>query len=115
MTQSLPEVDLRGHTVEELALVANVSVATIKNAIKMRQQQLVLEQQAIQYQQQMEMLKAAAPRLSPTRAPTRPPTTTTTTTTTTSSPPTTPKYVISGGSKVKDVIIQYQERIHCHY
>lgn len=100
MIQSLPEVDLRGHTVEELALVANVSVATIQNAIKMRQQQLVLEQQASQYQQQLEILKAAAPRLSPTRPPTRPPTTTTTTTTTTPLPPTTPRYVISGGSKV---------------
>lgn len=95
----MPKVDLRGHTVEELARVANVSVETIQNAIKMRQQQLLLEQQTAMYQHQLEVLRAAAPRLSPTRAPTKAPTTTTTTTTTTEAP-TTPKYVISGGSKV---------------
>ena len=41
--EDLPNVDLKGHTVEELALVANVSVETIKTAIKVRQQQMLLE------------------------------------------------------------------------
>lgn len=37
----LPQVDLKGHTVEELAAVANVSVSAIKKAIEIRQKQLV--------------------------------------------------------------------------
>lgn len=39
----LPQVDLKGHTVEELAIAANVSVSVIQSAIKLRQQQLMLE------------------------------------------------------------------------
>lgn len=39
----LPEIDLKGHTVEELAAAANVSVDVIKAAIKMRQKQLMNE------------------------------------------------------------------------
>lgn len=41
--QPLPQIDLKGHTVEELAAVANVSVAAIKKAIEMRQKQLMAE------------------------------------------------------------------------
>lgn len=41
----LPQVDLKGHTVEELAAVANVSVAAIRKAIEMRQIQLMAEQE----------------------------------------------------------------------
>lgn len=41
--EEMPEVDLKGHTVEELAAAANVSVDVIKAAIKLRQQQLILE------------------------------------------------------------------------
>lgn len=41
----LPEVDLKGHTVEELAEAANVSVEVIKRAIKVRQQQMLVEKQ----------------------------------------------------------------------
>lgn len=37
------KVDLKGHTVEELAAAANVSVETIKAAIKVRQQQMLIE------------------------------------------------------------------------
>lgn len=37
----MPQIDLKGHTVEELAAVANVSVAAIKKAIEMRQKQLL--------------------------------------------------------------------------
>jgi hypothetical protein len=39
----LPVVDLKGHTVEELAAAANVPVETIKAAIKLRQQQMLVE------------------------------------------------------------------------
>lgn len=39
------EVDLKGHTVEELAEAANVSVEVIKRAIKVRQQQMLVEKQ----------------------------------------------------------------------
>lgn len=41
--EELPQVDLKGHTVEELAKAANVTVDVIQAAIKMRQQQLLLE------------------------------------------------------------------------
>ncbi|XP_037924484.1 uncharacterized protein LOC119660153 isoform X2 [Hermetia illucens] len=41
--QELPTIDLMGHTVEELAAAANVSVEAIRQAIFMRQQQLMTE------------------------------------------------------------------------
>lgn len=37
------EIDLKGHTIEELAIMANVSVDVIKKAIKLRQHQMKLE------------------------------------------------------------------------
>lgn len=37
----MPKIDLKGHTVEELAAVANVSVSAIKKAIELRQKQLM--------------------------------------------------------------------------
>lgn len=43
--EDLPQVDLKGHTVEELAAAANVTVDVIQAAIKLRQQQLMLEKQ----------------------------------------------------------------------
>lgn len=39
----LPQVDLKGHTVEELAAAANVSIEVIQSAIKVRQQQMLAE------------------------------------------------------------------------
>lgn len=36
-------IDLKGHTIEELAIMANVSVDVIKSAIKLRQQQMKIE------------------------------------------------------------------------
>lgn len=82
-----PLVDLRGHTVEELARVANVSVETIKMAIK-RREQFLLQQQLKESQLKMlenynfdtNGLDSVAPQ---TSKPLRRPTTTTTTTTTT--------------------------------
>lgn len=41
----MPQVDLKGHTVEELASVANVSVDAIKRAIEMRQKQMMAVQE----------------------------------------------------------------------
>lgn len=41
--EDLPEVDLKGHTIEELATAANVSIDTIKAAIKLRQQQMLVD------------------------------------------------------------------------
>lgn len=40
-----PEIDLKGHTIEELAAAAHVSVEVIKEAIKVRQQQLSFEKE----------------------------------------------------------------------
>lgn len=42
-SDDFPEVDLKGHSVEELAVAAGVSIEVIKSAIKLRQQQLMLE------------------------------------------------------------------------
>lgn len=50
----LPQVDLKGHTVEELAAVANVSVSAIKKAIEMRQKQLLAEHEAMIQKQRLE-------------------------------------------------------------
>lgn len=85
-----------GHTVEELAAAANVSVDAIQKAIQMKQQQLLAEQQAAMYKQQIEIMKSLA---TTTAMPTRPSTTTTTSTTR----PIIRKYPISGGSKVNCV------------
>lgn len=53
-TQALPEIDLKGHTVEELAAVANVSVGAIKKAIEMRQKQLMAQQEEMMLQKRLE-------------------------------------------------------------
>lgn len=45
---------MKGHTVEELAAVANVSVAAIKKAIEMRQKQLLAEQEQQMRKQMLE-------------------------------------------------------------
>lgn len=102
---TLPEIDLKGHTVEELAAVANVSVSAIKKAIELRQKQLLALQEEIirnktmeaelrrdemiakqlaLYQQEHQKFLAT----STTEAPTTPSTTTTTVRTTTTKKPT---------------------------
>lgn len=65
-----------GHTIEELALVANVSVEAIQKAIQLKQQQMLIERQTALYKQQLELVAREATS-----------TTTTTTTTTTVAPP----------------------------
>lgn len=121
---SLPQVDLKGHTVEELAAVANVSVDAIKKAISLRQKQLVAEQDAqlkrqmeqeanlmrqrqeaeianqlamYQYQQQQYLATSTS---STTTKTTTAPTTTTTRQTTARRPSITPRPVMAGGQKV---------------
>ncbi|XP_055382934.1 uncharacterized protein LOC129613053 isoform X2 [Condylostylus longicornis] len=82
-----PKVDLKGHTVEELAQAANVSVDIIKGAIALRQQQLIKDYQAfLQNQKQNNQKKQSddtkdAPFL-PTPIPTSTSSPTKTTTTT---------------------------------
>lgn len=51
---TLPQIDLKGHTVEELAAVANVSVSAIKKAIELRQKQLLAMQQEMLRNKTME-------------------------------------------------------------
>lgn len=88
-----PLVDLRGHTVDELAKVANVSVDTIKAAIR-RREQFLLQQQL--KDSQIKMLESynfdtnGLDSLPQTQKPLRRPTTTKATTTTTMTTPTTP-------------------------
>lgn len=41
--ENIPEVDLKGHTVEELSAIAGVSEEYIRTAIKMKQQQMMKE------------------------------------------------------------------------
>lgn len=51
---TLPQIDLKGHTIEELAAVANVSVSAIKKAIELRQKQLLAVQEEILRNKTME-------------------------------------------------------------
>jgi hypothetical protein len=107
--KELPEVDLKGHTVEELAAAANVSVDVIKAAIKLRQQQLQFEQKPSYKKKFLATTSAIQTTQSTTTTPEE--TTTTekeTTQFTTSKPSTTPyvpkkkvtKKVINNGHKV---------------
>lgn len=123
----LPQVDLKGHTVEELAFVANVSVDAIKRAIALRQKQLIAEQEGHLKQQmaedanlrqqqqeteianqlamyQYEHQQYLATSTPPTSVRTTKLSTTTTTTTarqtTARKVPTTPRPIMAGGSKV---------------
>lgn len=108
--QHLPQIDLKGHTVEELAIAANVTVDVIRAAIKMRQKQMLAEQKnyAIQMQQQISLQQ-------PTTAFTSPrPTTQTTKTiaiTTTTQAYDTKKVInrplLAGGHKVMNAPKEY--------
>lgn len=125
---ALPTIDLKGHTVEELAAVANVSVSAIKKAIEIRQKQLIAEheelmrnrtleeelkrdemiaKQLAMYQQEHQKFLAT----STTEAPTTASTTTTVRTTTTKKPTRAPTPKVSAKvipnimqSKVSDFI-----------
>lgn len=106
-----PLVDLRGHTVEELAKVANVSVDTIKAAIR-RREQFLLQQQL--KQSQLKMLENynfdtnGLDSLPQTPKPIRRPTTVKPTTTTTTT--TTPRTNVNNhvGHKVTCQLIEFR-------
>lgn len=80
--EELPQVDLKGHTVEELAVAANVTVEVIQAAIKMRQQQLLLEKRnyANRLNQKINNDRVTVPTTSTTTIRTTPSTTRPTTT-----------------------------------
>ncbi|CAO1404399.1 unnamed protein product [Diamesa serratosioi] len=120
--QQLPQIDLKGHTVEELAIAANVTVEVIRAAIKMRQKQMMIEQKnyAIQMQQQLsvqqQQQQLSAQQQQPTVAFTSPRPTTQTTktiaiTTTTTTKPFDSKKVsnrpLAGGHKVMNAPKEY--------
>lgn len=97
-------MDLKGHTVEELAAAANVTVDVIQAAIKMRQQQLLLEKRNYANNLKQRIGNDVI-------APTNPTTTTIRTTqSSTTQSSTTPyvqkrkvsKYHIAGGHKVRN-------------
>ncbi|XP_058130458.1 uncharacterized protein LOC131272654 [Anopheles coustani] len=89
------EIDLMGHTVEELAAAANVSVEVIKEAIRVRQQELRAQKQ---YERQQAAF-AQAQLLAQQQQ-----TTTTTTTTTTPRPR---RYPTNAGHKVMNAPKEY--------
>ncbi|XP_061497151.1 uncharacterized protein LOC5667484 isoform X2 [Anopheles gambiae] len=89
------EIDLMGHTVEELAAAANVSVEVIKEAIRVRQQEL-------RAQKQYEKQQAAFAQAQFLAQQTTPATTTTTTTT-----PRPRRYPTNAGHKVMNAPKEY--------
>ncbi|XP_021705676.1 uncharacterized protein LOC5572844 isoform X1 [Aedes aegypti] len=90
-------VDLMGHTVEELAAAANVSVEVIKEAIRVRKQELLAQQQ---YQKQQAAI-VQAQILAAQHA------TSTTTTTTTTTTPRPRRYPTHNGHKVMNAPKEY--------
>lgn len=91
---AVPKVDLMGHTVEELAVAANVSVSTIRKAIYLREQQLYQEKKAeLNANKKREYLRSSS--------------TTTTTTTTTQRPSTTmrPRLMSKVSSQLSNLTI----------
>ncbi|XP_055607966.1 uncharacterized protein LOC129755477 isoform X2 [Uranotaenia lowii] len=92
-------VDLQGHTVEELAAAANVSVEVIKEAIRVRKQEILAQQQ---YQKQQAAIVQAQIQAAKKTTLTTP--TTTTTTTTTQRPR---RYPTHNGHKVMNAPKEY--------
>ncbi|XP_053681171.1 uncharacterized protein LOC128732033 [Anopheles nili] len=93
------EIDLMGHTVEELAAAANVSVEVIKEAIRVRQQELRAQKQYEQQQAAFAHAQFLAAQQTVT-----PVATTTTTTTTTQRPR---RYPTNAGHKVMNAPKEY--------
>ncbi|XP_041788373.1 proteoglycan 4 isoform X3 [Anopheles merus] len=90
------EIDLMGHTVEELAAAANVSVEVIKEAIRVRQQELRAQKQYEKQQATFAQAQFLAQQTTPA--------TTTTTTTTTPRPR---RYPTNAGHKVMNAPKEY--------
>ncbi|XP_055549440.1 uncharacterized protein LOC129732516 isoform X2 [Wyeomyia smithii] len=91
-------VDLMGHTVEELAAAANVSVEVIREAIRVRKQEIIAQQQ--QQKQQAHIVQAQI--LAAQQA-----TSTSTSTTTTSTTPRPRRYPTRSGHKVMNAPKEY--------
>ncbi|XP_035897539.1 uncharacterized protein LOC118505609 isoform X2 [Anopheles stephensi] len=89
------EIDLMGHTVEELAAAANVSVEVIKEAIRVRQQELRAQKQYEKQQAAYAQAQFLAQQTTPT---------TTTTSTTTPRPR---RYPTNAGHKVMNAPKEY--------
>uniref|UniRef100_A0A182KF98 Chitin-binding type-2 domain-containing protein n=1 Tax=Anopheles christyi TaxID=43041 RepID=A0A182KF98_9DIPT len=89
------EIDLMGHTVEELAAAANVSVEVIKEAIRVRQQELRVQKQYEKQQAAYAQAQFLAQQTTPT---------TTTTSTTTARPR---RYPTHAGHKVMNAPKEY--------
>ncbi|XP_053690709.1 uncharacterized protein LOC128739257 [Sabethes cyaneus] len=92
-------VDLMGHTVEELAAAANVSVEVIREAIRVRKQEIIAQQQ--QQKQQAQIVQAQI--LAAQQATS----TSTSTTTTTSTTPRPRRYPTRSGHKVMNAPKEY--------
>ncbi|XP_058825838.1 uncharacterized protein LOC131685851 isoform X2 [Topomyia yanbarensis] len=92
-------VDLMGHTVEELAAAANVSVEVIKEAIRVRKQEILAQQQ---YQKQQAAIVQAQ-----IHAAQQATSTTTTTTTSTTTTPRPRRYPARSGHKVMNAPKEY--------
>jgi hypothetical protein len=93
-------VDLKGHTVEELAAAANVTVDVIQAAIKMRQQQLLVEKRNYANQLNLKINNHITARTTPSTTTIR--TTQSTTVRTTTVPKTkVSRHPMAGGHKVK--------------
>ncbi|XP_055644091.1 homeobox protein 13 isoform X2 [Toxorhynchites rutilus septentrionalis] len=95
-------VDLMGHTVEELATAANVSVEVIREAIRVRKQEILAQQQY--HKQQAAIIQAqilAAQQATSTT------TSTTTTSTTTTTTPRPRRYPTHSGHKVMNAPKEY--------
>lgn len=112
---SLPDVDLKGHTVEELAAVANVSVNAIRKAIEMRRKQLITEREEQMKtkgmnEQDFVFIQSHLDSLKETSSQTRPKPTDTTiyftsSEATTSAPVVTPAEIITKKNVVKKAVI----------
>lgn len=100
--EELPQVDLKGHTVEELAAAANVTVDVIQAAIKMRQQQLMLEKRNYANQLKQKINNHVTARTTPSTTTIRTTQSTTTRTTVAYVPKRkVSRYPIAGGHKVR--------------
>lgn len=111
-----PEIDLKGHTVEELAAAAHVSVDVIEDAIRVRKQQMLLEKSYANYAQQVLKTSTTIRTTQATTTPTERPTTQSSTTTRPSTTPFIPKKKVitkkptNNGHKVRHLSRSQRER-----
>lgn len=115
--EELPQVDLKGHTVEDLAAAANVTVDVIQAAIKLRQQQLLLEKRSYTNQFKQKINNYVTARTTPLTTTIRTTTTARTTTATAYVPKTkVSRHPIAGGHKVREMqpMLKVTRQSHDH-